>query len=165
MNCPFVLVLWARFIDFLPKLSQTVHNPPLELIYSDLWGPPPMNSHCQFRYYTSFVNAYSRLTWIYFLKNKSDALSVFKQFKSLVELQFNKKIKAIQTDWGGEFRVFSSFLSELGIVHRLTCSHTHHQNGVVERKHHHIVELGLSLLSHASLPHFGIMLFRLLCIS
>lgn len=30
--------------------------------------------------------------------------------------------------------------------------HTHHQNGVVERKHRHIVELGLSLLSHASLP-------------
>ena len=51
----------------------------------------------------SFVDAYSRFTWIYFLKNKSDALSVFKQFKSLVELQFNKKIKAIQTDWEGEF--------------------------------------------------------------
>ena len=45
----------------------------------------------------SFVDAYSRFSWIYFLKNKSDALSVFKQFKSLVELQFNK-IKAIQTD-------------------------------------------------------------------
>ena len=82
---------------FPSKLSQTVYNSPLELIYSDLWGPAPMNSHCQFRYYISFVDAYSRFSWIYFLKNKSDALSVFKQFKSLVELQFNK-IKAIQTD-------------------------------------------------------------------
>ena len=55
----------------------------------------------------SFVDAYSRFTGIYFLKNKSDALSVFKQFKSLVELQFNKKIKAIQTDWGQENFKFS----------------------------------------------------------
>jgi len=33
-----------------------------------------------------------------FFNNKSDALSIFKQFKLLVELQFNKKIKAIQID-------------------------------------------------------------------
>lgn len=32
------------------------------------------------------------------------------------------------------------------------CPHTHHQNGVVERKHRHVVDLGLTLLSHASLP-------------
>ena len=71
---------------FPSKLSQSVYNSPLELIYSDLWAPAPMNSHCQFRYYMSCVDAYSGFTWIYFLKNKFDALSVFKQFKSLVEL-------------------------------------------------------------------------------
>ena len=93
----------GKIYRFPSKLSQTVYNSPLELIYSDLCGAAPMNSPCQFRYYMSFVDAYSRFTWIYFLRNKYDALSVFKQFKSLVELQFNKKIKAIQTDSGGEF--------------------------------------------------------------
>lgn len=39
-----------------------------------------------------------------------------------------------------------------GIQHRLICPHTHHQNVVVERKHRHIIELGLTLLHHASLP-------------
>jgi histone deacetylase 1/2 len=43
-------------------------------------------------------------------------------------------------------------LHELGIQHRLTCPHTSHQNGTVERKHRQIVEMGLTLLSHASLP-------------
>ena len=33
-----------------------------------------------------FASLLSGFTWIYFLKNKFDALSVFKQFKSLVEL-------------------------------------------------------------------------------
>jgi len=59
-----------------------------------------MLSSMGFNYYVSFVDAYSRYTWIYFLKQKSETLSVFKQFKSLVELQLNQKMKSIQTDWG-----------------------------------------------------------------
>jgi len=86
---------------FSYKLSQIVYSSPLELIYNDLWGSALMNSHCNFHYCMSFVDAYSKFTWIYFLKSKYDALTVLKQFKSLVELQFNRKFKAIQKDWGG----------------------------------------------------------------
>lgn len=39
----------------------------------------------------------------------------------------------------------------LKILYRVNCSHTHHQNGVVEHKHRHITNLGLTLLKHASL--------------
>ena len=53
---------------------------------------------------------------------------------------------------GGEFRPLSSYCQNHGIVHRLICPHTHHQNGVVKRKHRHIVELGMTLLMQASLP-------------
>ena len=70
----------------------------------------------------------------------------------MVELQYNLPTKVVQTDGGGEFRHFTQFLTNLGIQHRLTCPHTHHQNGYVERKHRHIVETGLTLLAHAKLP-------------
>lgn len=132
--------------------STTVYSHPLELIFCDLWGPAPMVSSMGYKYYISFVDAFSRYTWIYFLKVKSDALSIFTQFQKLVENQFNCKIKAVQSDWGGEFRPFSQYLASIGVVHRLICPHTHHQNGVIERKHRHIVDMGLSLLSQASLP-------------
>jgi histone deacetylase 1/2 len=89
---------------------------------------------------------------VYPLKLKSDTLSQFILFKTMVELQFNCKIKTVQTDGGGEFRPFTKYLTELGVVHRLTCPHTHHQNGLVERKHRHLVETGLTLLSQADLP-------------
>lgn len=82
----------------------------------------------------------------------AEALSVFKQFKSLVELKLGVPIKVVQSNWGGKFRSFSKFLADLGIVHRIICPHTHHQNGAVERQHRHIVDLGLTLLSQASLP-------------
>lgn len=73
-------------------------------------------------------------------------------FQSYVITQFNAKIKAIQSDFGGEFRTFTKLLNEQGILHRLTCSHTCHQNGTVERKHKQIVDMCLSLLVHAFMP-------------
>ena len=134
------------------SLSNTIYNSPLELIYNDLWGPSHVPSNEGYLYYVSFVDAFSWFTWLYPIKVKSEAITVFQSFKTMVELQFSSKIKSIQTNWGGEFRSFTSFLANHGIVYRLICPHTHHQNGIVERKHRHITELGLTLLQHASLP-------------
>jgi histone deacetylase 1/2 len=132
--------------------SQTTYTQPLELVFSDLWGPSPSVSSLGYHYYITFIDAYSRYTWIYLLKAKSDAFIIFKQFKTMAELQLGHSLKTLQTDWGGEFRPFTSYLTDHGIIHRLICPHTHHQNGVVERKHRHVVDLGLTLLSQASFP-------------
>lgn len=40
----------------------------------------------------------------------------------------------------------------MGISHHVSCSHAHQQNGSAERKHRHIVEVGLTLLAHSSMP-------------
>jgi histone deacetylase 1/2 len=133
-------------------LSHTVYNTPFELIVCDLWGPAPVKSSSGFTYFLTCVDAHSRFTWVYPLKLKSDTLAKFGEFKKMVELQFNAKIKTVQTDGGGEFRPFTKFLTNFGIIHRLTCPHTHHQNGLVERKHRHLVETGLTLLSQANIP-------------
>ena len=78
-------------------------------------------------------------------------LDIFKHYKLLVGKQFSLSIKIIQSDMGSEFRAFGSFLQQQGIHFRFSCPHTHHQNGVVERKHIHIVETGLTLLAQANL--------------
>jgi len=70
----------------------------------------------------------------------------------MVERQFSKKILAIQTDWGGEYQKLNAFFHRIGISHHVSCPHAHQQNGSVERKHRHIVEVGLSLLAYASMP-------------
>lgn len=76
-------------------------------------------------------------------------------FKTQVETLFNRKIKSFQSDWGGEYRNYSKLFEKLGITHQVYCSHTHEQNGIIERKYCHIVETGLTLLAHAFLPlHF-----------
>ena len=132
--------------------STSTYNEPLQLLHTDLWGPTTDPSSSGYRYYISFVDAFSRYTWIFMLKQKSDALVVFKSFKTQVEFQFGFSIKTLQSDWGGEYRPFTSLLSSFGIVHRNSVPHAHEQNGVVERKHRHIVENGLALLAQSSLP-------------
>jgi hypothetical protein len=44
------------------------------------------------------------------------------------------------------------FFQKVGITHHVSCPHAHQQNGSAERKHRHIVEMGLGLLANASMP-------------
>jgi hypothetical protein len=53
---------------------------------------------------------------------------------------------------GGEYQKLTPFFQCVGISHHVSCPHTHQQNGFAERKHHHTVEVGLSLLAHSSMP-------------
>ncbi|WVZ51499.1 LOW QUALITY PROTEIN: hypothetical protein U9M48_002643 [Paspalum notatum var. saurae] len=136
----------------LPYLqSHNISSHPLELVYSDVWGPAP-NSVSGQKYYVSFIDDYSKFTWIYLLKFKSDVFQKFHEFQSLVERLFNRKIVAMQTDWGGEYQRLHDFFSKVGITHHVSCPHAHQQNGAAERKHRHIVEVGLALLAQACMP-------------
>lgn len=49
---------------------------------------------------------------------------------------------------GKEFQVLTSFLTSLGIIHKTSFPYIHKQNGLIERKHKHIVKLCLSMLAY-----------------
>lgn len=134
------------------KLNSNRASFPLELVHTDVWGPAPVMSNTSFKFYIHFIDDYSRYTWIYPLKFKSDALKAFTQFKSLVENKFDRKIKRLHSDVGGEYQAFNNFLIENGIEFTHSCPHTSPQNGRAERKHRHIVEMGLTLLAQANMP-------------
>ena len=125
---------------------------PLDLIHSDVWGPSPVSSNKGFRFYVSFVDDFSKYTWFFPMTHKSEVFPIFKKFKLHVETFFERKLKAIQTDWGGEYRTVSKFMDSCGVFHRLSCPHTQEQNGSAERKHRHIVETGLTMMARASVP-------------
>jgi hypothetical protein len=65
----------------------------LDLTHSDVFGPIPVPSLGKSVYYVSFIDDFSRKTWIYFLRKKSEVFNKFKEFKALVENQTEKKIK------------------------------------------------------------------------
>jgi histone deacetylase 1/2 len=132
-------------------ISSSVSTVPLEQVFSDVWGPAPL-SMGKHAYYVSFIDDFSNFTWIYLLKKRSDVYQVFLNFQQYVERKFDRKIITMQTDWGGEYEKLNSFFQKVGISHHVSCPHAHQQNGSAERKHRHIVEVGLALLANASMP-------------
>ena len=139
--CPSCQMAKSHRLPAHPSPSRA--SKPLELIHTDLWGPAMLKSTSGAKYFILFLDDYSRYTWFYPLQTKDQALSVFKQFKLLVENQFDAQIKCLQSDNGGEYRSFMTFLQQSGILHRFSCPYTSAQNGRVERKHRHVVETGL----------------------
>jgi hypothetical protein len=105
-----------------------------------------------FQYYVIFVDHFTKYTWLYPLRLKSDVLNVFTKFKTVVEKFFKTSILTIYSDGGGEYQKLKSFLETYGIQHLKTPPHTPQHNGSAERRHCHIVETGLTLLHNASLP-------------
>lgn len=92
-----------------------------------------------------------------FIKNKNQALDEFKSFKALIENRHDKKIKALQSDNGGEFinKEFDEYLKSQGIQRRLTTPYTPEQNGVAERKNRTLIESARCLLIQSGLsPSF-----------
>ena len=75
----------------------------LDLIHSDIAGPMPTYSINGCWYFLTFIDDFYRYCWIYFMKLKSEVFETFKIFKSIVENSFNKKIKSIISDGGGEY--------------------------------------------------------------
>lgn len=118
----------------------------------DVWGPASVFSTKGYIYYLVIVDDFTRYSWLFPIVLKSDVAGVVTQFVVKIERQFNTKVRVFQTDMGGEFTALKSFCSSSGIVLRHSCPHTHQQNGLVERKHQHIIELGLAILSKSGLP-------------
>ena len=63
----------------------------LELIHYDVCGPMPSISSSGYEYYVTFIDDYSRKTWIHSLKNKSEVFEKFKEFKSLIDSPLQKE--------------------------------------------------------------------------
>lgn len=133
--------------------STTECHEKLELIHSDLAGPMENVSYGGAKYMLTFIDDFSKMAFVYFLKEKSMVLDTFVEFKQMVENQTGNKIKIFRTDNGGEYcsRSFDAFCKANGVIHQLTAPHTPEQNGVAERMNRTIVEKARCLLFDADI--------------
>eukprot|EP00253_Pinus_taeda_P006391 PITA_06391 len=127
----------------------------LQLIHVDICGPMKTSSITACKYFLLIVDDFSRKMWVYFLKNKSDAFSIFQKFKILVEKESSCDIMTLRTDNGGEFcsSVFSTYCATHGIKRQFTTPYTPQQNSVVERRNRMVVEMARSMLQHKNIPN------------
>lgn len=135
-------------------LSSIKTNSCFEMIHCDIWGRHATASTSGAHYFLTIVDDFSRGVWIYLMWHKSEVENYLPKFICMIETQFEKRIKRVRRDHGLEFTSnhMQRFYTEKGIVMELTCTYTPQQNGVVERKHRHILEMARALRFHAQLP-------------
>jgi transposase InsO family protein len=123
-------------------------------LHTDVCGPMTRNSLSGCEYYLTSIDDYSRKTWIYFLKAKSEVFTRFQEFRTLVENQSGKRIKILRSDNGGEYssRQFIDFCAQHGIRRQMTVPYNPQQNVVAERKNRAITGAARSMLHDQSFP-------------
>jgi hypothetical protein len=133
-------------------LSDNKASSSFELIHCDLWGPYKTPSSCGAYYFLTIVDDFSRAVWIYLLIDKREVSQTLLNFLSLVERQYEKKIKIIRSDNGTEFTCLKTEFIKRGMIFQTSCVGTPQQNGRVERKHRHILNIARALRFQGNLP-------------
>ena len=92
-------------------------NQKLQLIHTDVCSPMKTDSLSGNTYFLLFIDDYTRMCWVYFIRLKSEVCNVFQQFKALVENQCNLSITTSTSDNGGEntSSQFVEFCNYIGI--------------------------------------------------
>ena len=83
--------------------SEHKSKDPLDLVHSDVCEPMSVHSFSGYNYCVTFIDDYSRKTWICFLKAESEVFERFWLFKTLIENQTQRKTHVFRTDNGGEY--------------------------------------------------------------
>ncbi|KAI3766946.1 hypothetical protein L2E82_17026 [Cichorium intybus] len=125
----------------------------LELLHIDLCGPSAIESVAHNKYILVVVDDFSRFTWVFFLKQKSEAASNMINFIKQMEVLLQKQVRMIRSDNGTKFknRILDDFLVGKGISHNFSAPYTPQQNGVVERRNRSLYEAARTMLSFAKL--------------
>lgn len=95
----------------------------------DTWDPFKFTTYDEFRYFLTIVDDFSRTTWTYLLSTKSNIFSILQSFLSMVERQFNSKVKILRIDNAFELGIGkeqSDFFLFKEIIHQITCVYIPH---------------------------------------
>ena len=118
-----------------------------ERIHSDVCGPFPLDIHGN-KYFVSFIDERTRFSWIYLLKKKEEVFEKFSNFKKMIQTQFDKSIRILRSDGGGEYKSkeFEQFMEKEGMVHEFTAPYSPQQNGIAERKNRSLLNITRCML-------------------
>ncbi|CAF1901098.1 BnaCnng51620D [Brassica napus] len=83
---------------------------------------------------------------------KSEVANLFQNFCAMSVHQFGQSVQVIRSDNGTEFMVLTKYFQKTGIIHQTSCVDTPQQNGRVERKHRHILNVARACLFQSKLP-------------
>ena len=125
------------------KFGTAIHQAEgiLDYVHTDVWGPAKNESLGRKRWFVSFIDDYSRRSWVYMMKHKHEVLNIFLEWKNMVEKKTGKKLKVLRSDNGGEYTSdpFFEICKREGITRHFSVKETLQQNGIAEQLNQNIV--------------------------
>ena len=124
------------------------------MIHSDIWGPAKIKNISGARWFVSFVDDHTRISWVFPIKEKSEVSQIFKNFSNMVHIQFQRKIQILRTDNAKDYfnSVLGEFLKSEGIIHQSSCVDTPQQNGIAKRTNRHLLDVARALMFATNVP-------------
>ena len=112
LHCDFCQLATQTCVLFLARIYKP--SQPFSLLHSDMWGPSRVNNLSKAKWFITFIDDYSRTTWVYLLKEKSEARQTSKEFHAIVKTQFQTDIRVLHTNDGTEYfnSILRSYLSQ-----------------------------------------------------
>ena len=143
-------------VHLSPRVNKRV-SAPFELVHSNVWGPCPVLSPTEFKYFVTFVDDFSRVALLYLMKSRSKLFSHFSVFCAEIQTQFHISMQTLKSDNVKEYLLepFQSFMLQHEILHQTLCADTPSQNGIDKRKNRHLFETARAFLFQLNvLKHF-----------
>jgi len=122
-------------------------NSILDVIHSDLIGPI-QQSFTGKRYILTFIDDFSRKSWIFLIENKTEVPKIIINFLTYLNNQFENKIKNFKTDQGKEYvnKKVEQFCRRIGIRKSYSQPYNPQNNGKSERFNYTLVNCAKTLL-------------------
>lgn len=140
--CPCAKQTRMSFLTSSIKTSKS-----FEMIHIDIWDPYSQVTHGHYNMFLTIVDDFSRCTWIFLLKHKSDDVTHLINFILFAGTQYSAQVKCVRSDNAKESSEGDAlkFYKSKGIFHQTSYTYTPQQNGIVERKHRHLLEIARAL--------------------
>jgi hypothetical protein len=84
-HCNICEMAKSHRITYLPSLNKS--SEPFAVIHSDVWGPAKISTISKARYFVTFIDECTRMTWMSLLHKKSDVFTAFQEFHRMVGTQ------------------------------------------------------------------------------
>ena len=124
-------------------------------MHVDTWGPYHIKTHAGHRFFLTIVDDFTRATWTHLMVTKDEVMGLITYFVQMAKTQFNATVKVLRSDNTLELSTSLTaleFFATHGILHQTSCVQTPQQNGVVERKHKHLLKVSRALSFQSNLP-------------
>lgn len=143
-------------VSLFPKRSLTKCSHVGEHIVMGVWGTAPTRLLQESEYFITFIDKFSCLCIVYFIKSTKEVRTCHKDSEALLDTQLGAKIKQVCLDNGKEYlnKELKDHAESGRTIFKQTTPHSSSWNRIAKQMHWHLMDYTWASLAQHSLPKF-----------